>query len=160
MKRFLSLAFFLLFFSLAHGQAVKVYEKCDELQQEFLKQNDTTYVLNFWATWCKPCVAELPYFVEIKNLLADQKIKFLFVSLDFKDQLDKRVVPFLKTRDLDNAVYLLADQDSNTWIPKINGEWSGAIPATAVYKNGKQVFFAEEGFESTQEIKDIVTKHL
>ena len=82
------------------------------------------------------------------------------MSLDFADQLDKRVVPFLKNKKIDSTVYLLADQDSNKWIPQVNQEWSGAIPATAVYKNGAQVYFDEKSIESTEELNNIIAKHL
>lgn len=158
---------FLVFFSIVflsclslNGQSATAIEKFDELHSKYLKTNDTTYVVNFWATWCKPCVAELPYFLETEKNLSQDKVKFIFVSLDFADQLEKRVVPFLKNKKIDSTVYLLADQDSNKWIPQVNQEWSGAIPATAVYKNGAQVYFDEKSIESTEELNNIIAKHL
>ena len=57
-------------------------------------ENDTTYVVNFWATWCKPCVAELPYFEELYQNYKDQKVKLILVSLDFEKQLETKLLPF------------------------------------------------------------------
>ena len=136
------------------------FEKYEELQTRYLGKNDTTYVVNFWATWCKPCVAEMPYFLEAEKDLSQEKVKFIFVNLDFADQLEKRVIPFLKTKKIDSTVYLLADQDSNHWIPKVNQDWTGAIPATAVYKNGAQVYFDEKSLDSTEALNHIISKHL
>lgn len=144
----------------AKAQSVVLYEKFEELQTEILKNDDTTYVVNFWATWCKPCVEELPYFMESENELVAEKVKFVFVSLDFADQIEKRLLPFLKTKRIDNTVFLMADQDSNSWIPKVDKDWSGAIPATAMFKNGKQVFFSEKSFESTKELNTHILQHL
>src|ERR1043165_4592291 len=55
------------------------------------EQNDTTYVLNFWATWCKPCVEELPGFDSLLVLESKNPVKIILVSLDFKEDLEKRV---------------------------------------------------------------------
>src|SRR5690606_6809447 len=51
----------------------------------FQKKNDSIYVINFWATWCKPCIKELPAFEKIASEYADKKVKVLLVSLDFPD---------------------------------------------------------------------------
>ena len=58
------------------------------------KDNDTTYVVNFWATWCKPCVAELPYFEQLTETYKGQKVKVLLVSLDFSKQIESKLLTF------------------------------------------------------------------
>lgn len=121
----------------------------------FTQKSDTTYVINFWATWCKPCVAELPYFLELHKKYQDRKFKFIFVSLDFPKQIEKKLMPFLEKNPLPGEVIVLDDSDSNTWIPAVDPEWSGAIPATMVY-NGDRKIFAEKSFHDFTELSDWV----
>ncbi len=117
--------------------------------------NDTTYVINFWATWCKPCVEELPYFLALDKKMEGQKFKTILVSLDFPKQIEKKLVPYLNEHKIQPDVIVLDDPDSNSWIDKINPEWSGAIPATIVYRNDRNEFY-EQSFESMEELEEIV----
>lgn len=107
------------------------------------QSNDTTYVVNFWATWCQPCVAELPHFEKLGQAYADKKVKVILVSLDLKKQVPDAVTAFMKKRDIKSAVVHLSDPDANAWIPKVNPQWSGAIPATLIYNKDKRAFFEQ-----------------
>lgn len=125
---------------------------------QFVKQNDTLYVVNFWATWCQPCIEELPDFMKVNSEFKSEKFKMILVSLDKGSDFETKVKDYLKTNDISPDVYLLADNKRmNEWIPKINKTWSGAIPATAIYKNGKQVFFTE-GKISYNDLKNTINK--
>ncbi len=122
------------------------------------KENDSTYIVNFWATWCKPCVKEMPYFEKIASEYAKDKVKVVFVSLDFPDRLETQVVPFIKKNEIKSEVVLLDDDDANSWIPKVSEEWQGAIPATLIYNNSKRAFF-ERSFtyeELEKEVQSIL----
>jgi len=121
----------------------------------FEQKSDTTYIINFWATWCKPCVAELPYFVDLQKKYEGQKYKFIFVSLDFPKQIQKKLIPFLEKNPLPGEVIVLDDSNSNTWIPAVDPEWSGAIPATMVYNVNNKIF-AEKSFHDFPELSDWV----
>lgn len=120
-----------------------------ELEPLLQKKNDTTYVVNFWATWCKPCIKELPYFEKVNKEYADKKVKVVLVSLDFPDILEKQVIPFIEKRGIQSQVVLLDDPDANGWIPKVSPEWSGAIPATIIY-NSKNRKFYEKAFTQSE----------
>ncbi|MBZ0326791.1 MAG: TlpA family protein disulfide reductase [Altibacter sp.] len=113
----------------------------DELQPLLSKDNDTTYIVNFWATWCKPCVKEMPYFEKINTQYAKDKVKVVFVSLDFPDKLETQVIPFLEKNNIKSQVVLLDDADANSWIPRVSKEWSGAIPATIIYNSATRKFY-------------------
>ena len=132
-----------------------VYDSFEDMEWIFNQQNDTTYVINFWATWCKPCVEELPFFIELYNTYRGEKVKLILVSLDFKNQIEKKLIPFIEKHQLKPEVVALADPDANKWIPKIAEEWSGAIPATLIY-NKKHRSFHEQSFESFEEINLIL----
>ena len=115
--------------------------------------NDTLYVFNFWATWCGPCVAELPYFERLRQNTQGQKIRIILVSLDFVKELDKKLIPFLRRRQLSNEVLVLDQDGVNEWMERIDPEWSGSIPATLMIQGKKRRFyervFKHEELEST-----------
>lgn len=112
-----------------------------EFEPYLHRKNDTTYVINFWATWCKPCVQELPYFDELQASFADKKIKVILVSLDFAEKKETALLPFLDKRKIKSDVVLLDDPDANAWIGKVDSTWSGAIPATLIYNSKKRNFY-------------------
>lgn len=114
----------------------------DEFEREFLQQeNNITYVINFWATWCKPCVKELPAFEKLNADYKDNNVKVVLVSLDFPEKLKSNVIPFVEKYGLQSQVILLDDDDANSWISKVSEDWSGAIPATLMVKNGTDKFY-------------------
>jgi thiol-disulfide isomerase/thioredoxin len=119
--------------------------KITDLEKRINNTSDTTYIINFWATWCAPCVKELPDFDSIAKTYND-KVKVLFVTLDFKEDIDKKVIPFLKKRPLHSEVLLLDEINGNYFIPKVSEQWSGAIPATLILNNkiGHREFFEKK----------------
>ncbi|MFD2915722.1 TlpA disulfide reductase family protein [Psychroserpens luteus] len=131
----------------------------DELEKYLTSKDDSkTYVINFWATWCAPCVKELPYFEELNANYSNQNVEVILVSLDFPKQIETKLIPFLEKKDLKSEVVVLDDVDSNTWIPKVNKDWSGAIPATVIYNKSKTKFY-ERSFnyqELEKELKQFI----
>ncbi|MEZ5031572.1 MAG: TlpA disulfide reductase family protein [Saprospiraceae bacterium] len=136
-------------------QEVPVYPSFDALQLVFSSGADTTYVINFWATWCKPCVKELPYFEEAYESYQGQPVRIILVSLDFPNQIESRLLPFIREKGLRSDVVVLTDPDANAWIPRIAEEWSGAIPATLVV-NGTNRVFREGDFESLADLREFI----
>ena len=122
-----------------HAQKIAVY-KIDNLLKRIHNNSDTTYIVNFWAIWCKPCVAELPEFEKINTDYKSKKVKVILVSMDFKEELTKRVKPFLQKNKYTCEVILLDEVNGNDFINKISEQWSGAIPATLITKNNKTLF--------------------
>ena len=116
-------------------------------------------VVEVMATWCKPCVEELPMLEQLNERYGNKNVKVLLVSLDFKSQLQKRFLPFLETTRLKSEVVLFADQDANTWIPRINEEWDGAIPATYIIRDGKREFHSGR-FKDFNELEAFMTPFL
>lgn len=111
-----------------------------QLENRFKQGKDTTFVVNFWATWCKPCVKELPAFTKLQSSTKGKKIKILLVSTDFKTKLESSVKPFVKAHQLNTEVFLLNENPG--FAEKINKDWSGALPATLIVntKGGKRKF--------------------
>ena len=107
------------------------------------RTDDTVYVINFWATWCAPCVKELPFFEKVHTEYADKNVKVLLVSLDFPHLYDSKLKPFIIKNNIKSKVVALDDVDMNAWIPQISKDWSGSIPATLIYKNANSKFFEQ-----------------
>ena len=116
----------------------------DDLEARFEENPETTFIVNFWATWCAPCVKEMPYFENLNNSNR-QDLKVLLVSLDFAEHLETNLKPFISTRQVKSEVQLLNEQDDNVWIPRISESWSGAIPATLFVNQSKKTRHFHEG---------------
>ena len=111
--------------------------------EKFLHQKDNkTYVINFWATWCAPCIKELPYFEQIQEKYT-KDVEVILISLDFPSQYETKLIPFLEKRQLKSKVIVLDDVAMNTWITKINPNWDGAIPVTLIYNSKNRQFYPQ-----------------
>jgi len=107
------------------------------------QRNDTTYVINFWATWCTPCVRELPNFEKINETYSDKKVKIVLVSMDFPNKIKSQLIPFIKKKELKSQIIVLDEPDTNSWINKIDENWSGAVPATLIYNKQQRSFYSK-----------------
>lgn len=124
------------------------------------KKDDKVHVINFWATWCAPCVKELPFFEKLNEAYANRGVEVILVSLDFPKQYDSKLKPFIENKKLKSKVVAFNDTDSNYWIPKVSEEWTGAIPATLIYNKDKRQFY-EKSFdyeELESQIKQFLNK--
>ena len=141
---FLVIVLFLIFQN-SFAQNVPVL-KITDLKNRFENNSDTTYIVNFWATWCSPCVKELPDFDSISKVYMNTKVKVLLVTMDFKEDLKSKVIPFIIAKNLYSEVLLLDEVNGNYFIPKISDAWSGAIPATLILnqKNNFRHFFEKK----------------
>ena len=159
MKLLYALSLFLIitFASTCSAQKVLVYEKFDDFEKAIIKEDENIYVINFWATWCAPCIKELPYF---EKLHTDNKnVKVVLVSIDSRKDLEKKLLPFIQRKKISANVVMFSDIDYNSWLPKVDQSWSGSIPATLII-NGKNRLFAEREFESFTERNDYINSFI
>jgi thiol-disulfide isomerase/thioredoxin len=114
--------------------------KFNALKNIIDSQAGNIQVINFWATWCAPCVKELPFF-EVINANKHSSVSVTLINLDFADKVDK-VNAFIVRKGIQSKVLLLDEIDYNSWIDKVDKSWSGAIPATLIINplNGKRKF--------------------
>jgi thiol-disulfide isomerase/thioredoxin len=125
--------------------SVKTYTY-SELKPLLEKKDGKTYIVNFWATWCAPCVKELPYFEKINQEYSDKNVEVLLVSLDFPKQVEKKLIPFINKRKLKSEVVLLDTENNDIWMKAIDKSWTGAIPATIIYNKNDRKFY-ERSFD-------------
>lgn len=146
-------------FSLLQAQDVRVY-KADALMERVAAGNDTLYILNFWATWCVPCVKEMPEFNRLHQLYKDRPVKILLVSLDFKEAVPHKLIGFIKKRKILPEVVWLDETDANSFIPKIEESWEGSIPATLLLysRQAYRKFF--EGMVTAEQLRMLTDRQL
>jgi len=128
-----------LFSSCVYSQSVKTI---DEKGVKALIENrdGKPLFINFWATWCIPCVEEFPDIVKLAKKYTD--VDFVGVSLDHPDEIKSKIEPFLKKMKAPFVNFVAKFKDDQVLIDMINKNWNGAIPATAIYNSkGKQVSF-------------------
>ncbi|WP_448698978.1 TlpA disulfide reductase family protein [Mucilaginibacter sp. AW1-3] len=115
-----------------------------QLQQRF-NNKDTVYIVNFWATWCGPCVAELPNFDKLQQTYKARPVKVLLVSMDFKSKWAE-VNSFAKSKKIVSEVYLADKPNEQVFIDQIDKSWSGALPGTMIVNARKNIrkFYEKE----------------
>ena len=145
MKRCVVSFTILLFAMASRGQAIHKVMMADVVRS-FSNGSDTVYVVNFWATFCKPCVGEIPYFIDIVKKYEGQKVKLLLVSLDLPEYYPKKIAAFVKARQFNTNIAWLNETNADIFCPMIDQKWSGAIPATIIVngKKGYKKFFEDE----------------
>ena len=137
---------------------VKIINVSD-LEEIINQSDDRALVINVWATWCLPCREEFPDLVKLAKDY-NEKIRFVGISADDPDDLDSKVIPFLKSQNAEFENYLLNVADPEDFINLLNKDWSGAIPATFLYdKSGKQkeVLIGKQSYELfEQAVKKVI----
>lgn len=112
-------------------QPVKITEL-----EEIIAASRQPLVINFWATWCRPCIEEIPYFEKIAAKYRRKKVRLLLVSLDMEDDTAS-VMPFAKKRGFKSDIVWLNETDADYFCPKVDEKWQGSIPATLFVHNKK-----------------------
>lgn len=130
-----------------------------ELEKILASPGDELHVVNFWATWCAPCVTELPAFEKLAGEYFDTDVKFILVSLDFPSQIDSRLIPFLKENKITADVRVMTDLDYNSWIAKVDDSWQGNIPSTLFFNNAENIRYFIPSEVTEEELRELINKY-
>lgn len=149
------LIIFILFFSCS--QPDLLHTTAANLQETLVNEHGQHAVLlNFWATWCEPCLVEFPMIVEIAEKNKDD-LKVYFVSVDWLDE-EQKVVLFLKEQGVHWTAFIKGENDQD-FINGIHRDWSGAVPFTILYgKTSGEVVDFWEGEQPAERFKNAVQK--
>jgi thiol-disulfide isomerase/thioredoxin len=111
-------------------------------------------LVNFWATWCEPCVEEFPDLMKLAREYRPRGLEIIFVSIDDPEEINAKVLPFLQAQNVSFQTYIKQAKDDEAFINAIDPNWSGAIPATFIYDaNGMLVkrLVAQQNYETFAE---------
>lgn len=144
MKRTAVAILFIFCIGVTYAQVIKKI-KITDLEKTII-DSKTPLIVNFWATWCIPCIEEIPYFQEAVKKYEKEGVKLLLVSLDFKEEYPKGLSAFINKRKFTAPVVWLDETKADYFCPKVDAGWSGAIPATLFINNKKRYrkFFEEQ----------------
>lgn len=141
------LSFCLLFITISISGKAQQAEliKLSQLQTLIEEKSDQIKVINFWATWCAPCVKELPLFESLNQDRKDAKVILVSMDIDL-DPSPEKVYKFVARKKILSHVVILDERDPNAWINKIDKTWSGALPSTLFINTatGKRKFVERE----------------
>lgn len=138
---------------------IEILDQFSELQSIIDAEGDGLLVLNFWSTFCPPCIKELPHFKRLESEYQDKNLRVLLISLDDVKQLESRVYPFVKKNKIRQEIMVLKDQNYTKWTEKIDESWYGALPATLIIK-GKTRHFRFGSYETYNDLNSDVEKVL
>lgn len=127
--------------------------KATELEK-MISESKTPLIINFWATWCMPCVEEMPAFLEEYKGHKKDSLKLVLVSLDFEEGYPDKIIKFMKKRKVEAPVMWLDETDADYFCPKVDPKWSGVIPATLFINNANSYRNFTEGQLSHKELKN------
>lgn len=136
--------FALLAFSTAKAQSIPKWKLAD--LQAAIQQADKPTIFNFWATFCKPCIEEIPHFQEVVKKYDSAGVKLVFISLDLDDAYPAKIQTFAKKRNIYNPITFLDETNADLFCPVVDPKWSGAIPASLFINNktGYRQFFEDQ----------------
>ena len=152
MKFLLTLFFFSAFnFLLAQDISVEKLTG-SELEKIISSRDGKILLINIWATWCIPCREEFPDLVKLRNETDEKEIDIIGISADYPDEIESKIIPFLREQKVNFKNYVNAFDDPNELIDFLNPDWNGALPATFIFDEaGNQKVFLE-GKQSYEEL--------
>lgn len=128
MKRVLFITVNIVFVSTVFAQQIN-RAKIEEITS-YIQKADHPLIVTFWATWCKPCIEELPLLQEVAQQNRSAKVELVMISLDFPEAYPKDILDFIKKKNIDATFFWLNETDADHFCPVIDKQWQGSIPAT------------------------------
>lgn len=142
--KFLLAILFMIFFQVSEAQTITKW-KVDDLKTAIQKADKPT-IFNFWATFCKPCIEEMPHFQELAKKYESYGVQLILVSLDLPEAYPVKIEKFAARQRLSGLIPYLDETDADIFCPIVDKSWSGAIPASLFinHKTGYRKFYEEQ----------------
>jgi thiol-disulfide isomerase/thioredoxin len=121
-----------------------------------IEKSDSILVINFWATFCVPCIEEIPDLIKCANLHKTEKVKLYLISLDLPEYYPNKIRKFVTKKKFSTNIAWLNETNADYFCPIVSAQWSGAIPATLIVnkKKGYRQFYEKK--LSASEIKSAI----
>lgn len=162
MKKIFSLLAFFVVITMqsSFAQGIPKWKLAD--LEQYIKTADKPTIINFWATFCKPCLEEMPYFVKVHNKYKEAGVNLVLVNLDMSDAYPNKIRAFATKRKINAPIAFLDETDADLFCPVVDTTWSGAIPATLFIdnKSGYRKFYEDQLTEQQleKEVKSMIEK--
>ncbi len=131
-----------------------------QLRHRLERQGDTLVVVNFWATWCRPCIEELPLFDSLAHRYRHAPVRVWLVNVDERSRWERSVKPFIRRRQFSLPVLLLAHGGGSQWMGTLHPAWTGTIPATLFWRASDSVAELVEGEWTAEELERYVQQYV
>ena len=118
--------------------------KVKDIQQLVKLSGEKVRIINFWATWCSPCIKEMPYFEKINE---NKEADVFLISMDYDlDPNPEKVNRFIARKNLKSKVLYVTEGNPKAWFGKIDKSWQGNLPVTLIINptTGKRKFIQQE----------------
>lgn len=144
MSKFILTTLLILAVSFTEAQSIPKW-KLDDLKSA-ISNADKPTIFNFWATFCKPCIAEIPHFQELAKKYEKEGVQLVLISLDLPEAYPKQISSFATKFKFTAPIKFLNETNADIFCPVVDGSWSGAIPASLFVNNktGYRKFFEAE----------------
>lgn len=156
MRRSVLTAFLLSGFLFVRSQDIPAWKLAD--LENYLSTEKGVLVVNFWATFCKPCMEEMPHMLSVAEKYRDKDVRLLLVSLDMPSEYPRKLRRFVRKKKITAPVVWLNETNADLFCPAVDPKWSGSIPGTLFYNSvfGYRKFV--EGEMNAAELEKIVVK--
>jgi len=146
----------------AGAQEIRRWKLAD--MEAAIRNTTRPTIFNFWATFCKPCIEEIPHFQELQKKYAADGVELVLVSLDMPELYPQKLQAFMKKRKFTAPAAFLDESNADLFCPAVDASWSGAIPATLFVNHTRGYrFFIEEPLKKERleaEIRKMVGKEV
>jgi thiol-disulfide isomerase/thioredoxin len=142
----------------AQAQQIPIWKLQD--MKDAISNAEQPTIFNFWATFCKPCLEEMPYFQELSKKYEKEGVRLILVSLDMKDAYPKKIQSVASKFKIASPITFLDETNADLFCPAVDSSWSGAIPASLFINNktGYRKFFEDQLSKETleKEIREMI----
>ncbi|HXB45060.1 MAG TPA: TlpA disulfide reductase family protein [Puia sp.] len=133
MKYFLLITVFSFCVFSVQAQEIKKIKVTD--LETYIAHCDHPLIVNFWATYCGPCIKEIPYFEKLAAQHKDKHVELLLVSVDMAEYYPAKIIAFVKEHQFVSPVWWLNETNADYFCPKVDKSWTGGIPSTLLVNN-------------------------
>jgi len=131
----------------------------DELKNVLINNTGNYRVINFWATWCGPCVIEFPDLINLQRIYGGRNFEFVTFSLD-EPSKETKVLQFLKDKNAATSNYIYTGENKYKLLEAVDDKWSGSIPFTILIAPGGEILYQNQGIVDVLELRTEIVKHL